>query len=278
MSLKSFIVDVEKCSGCGLCVVACKDEHVGSSYEPWTKPQPAMGHFWMSLTSQETGKTPKVSVSYMPIMCQHCANAPCIKVCAENAINRRDDGLVWIDQDLCTGSGFCQEACPYDVIYMNAEIGVAQKCAGCAHRVDEGLLPRCVDICPHEAILFGDETGEVMIAAGANEGPLEVYHPEFNADPRILWKGLPRRSVSGTVIDRDTNDVIQGVDVAVRDLFYDQLVSTATDAFGDFWLRHLESDRKYQLTVQKVGYREQVRVLSTDSDRDLGEVVLVRTG
>ncbi|HKZ24864.1 MAG TPA: 4Fe-4S dicluster domain-containing protein [Acidimicrobiia bacterium] len=277
MSMTSFIVDVEKCSGCGLCVVACKDEHVGSAYEPWTKPQPATGHFWMNLRSYETGKIPKVSVSHMPTMCQHCANAPCMKVCAENAINRRDDGLVWIDQDLCTGSGLCQEACPYDVIYMNAEIGVAQKCTGCAHRVDEGLLPRCVGICPHGAILFGDETGDVMIAAAANGDPLEVYHSEFNADPRVLWKGLPRRIVSGTVIDRDTNDVIQDVDVAVRDLFYDQVVSTVTDAFGDFWLRHLESDRKYQLTVKKVGYGEQVRVLSTDSDRDLGEVVLVRT-
>jgi len=68
MSLRSFIVDVEKCSGCGLCVIACKDEHVASAYEPWTKPQPATGHFWMNLTSRETGKLPKVSVSHMPIM------------------------------------------------------------------------------------------------------------------------------------------------------------------------------------------------------------------
>ena len=152
MGKKSFLIDVDKCSGCSLCIIACKDEHVGNSYAPWTAPQPDTGHFWIDVIPVERGKTPRVKMSYLPVLCQHCENAPCIKACPEDAIKRRADGLVWIDPAVCNNCGLCQEACPYDVIYMNEDLGIAQKCTGCAHRVDEGLLPRCAEVCPHDAI------------------------------------------------------------------------------------------------------------------------------
>ena len=162
MGTKKFLIDAEKCTSCQLCVIACKDEHVGADYLPWTKAQPSTGQFWVDVHGMERGRIPRVKVSYLPLLCQHCTNAACVTACPENAIKRRDDGLVWIDQEACTGCGLCQEACPYDVIYMNADLGVAQKCTGCAHRVDAGMLPRCAEVCPHDVILFGEAGDEVL--------------------------------------------------------------------------------------------------------------------
>ncbi len=141
MTHKAFLVDVEKCTGCKMCAVSCKDEHVAQSYAPWSEPQPVTGQFWVDVKAFERGKLPRVKVSYMPTFCQHCADAPCIKACGDNAILTRDDGLVWIDPKACTGCGKCEPACPYDVIFLNQDTGIAQKCTGCAHRVDEGLAP-----------------------------------------------------------------------------------------------------------------------------------------
>ena len=76
MGKKTFLIDVEKCSGCELCTIACKDEHVGNSYSPWTKPQPDTGQFWIGLTEKVHGHVPHVKVSYVPQMCHHCDDAP----------------------------------------------------------------------------------------------------------------------------------------------------------------------------------------------------------
>lgn len=266
MSGKYFTVDAGKCSGCQLCAIACKDEHVGNAYAPWTQPQPDTGHFWMNIKALERGVTPRVRVTYQPVMCQHCANAPCIKVCPEGAIKTRPDGLVWIDPAVCTGCGLCKEACPYDVIYTNEATGIAQKCTGCAHRVDEGLKPRCVDVCPHEAIEMHEHR-----PAGT-----EVYLPEHKTAPRVLWRGLPRPWIAGTVTDDGGEDVIAGVTVTVLDLADNTTVTTTSDAFGDFWVHGLVKGRKYQVTAAKAGHATFQAVVTADGDRDLGTIRLAK--
>ena len=276
MGKKTFLIDVDKCSGCSLCIIACKDEHVGSSYSPWTKPQPDTGHFWIRVQAVERGRIPRVRMSYLPLLCQHCANAPCIKACPEDAIKRRDDGLVWIDPEACTGCGLCQEACPYDVIYMNRELGIAQKCTGCAHRVDEGSLPRCAEICPHDAIVFGDEADSVFSKAEQGE-TLEVYRPEYQAEPRVLWKGLPKPWIAGTVIDTVSDEVISGAAITAIDLFEDGSVTVLSDEFGDFWIRDVDMDRKYKLEIKKKGYENSLAIVTTDGVQDLGDICLKRT-
>ena len=274
MGQKSFLVDVDKCTGCSLCIIACKDEHVGNGYPPWTRPQPDTGHFWLAVRAMERGRIPRVRMTYLPLFCQHCANAPCIKACPEDAIKRRSDGLVWIDPAACTGCGLCQEACPYGVIYMNAELGIAQKCTGCAHRVDEGSLPRCADVCPHDAIVFGDESDSVFREAGER---LEVYHPEYKAQPRVSWKGLPTPWIAGTVIDGVSDEVVSGVAVTAVDLFEDGAVTIRSDEFGDFWIRGVEKDRKYRLQFSKEGYEDFRAIVTTEGEQDLGNVCLKRT-
>ncbi len=276
MGKRTFLIDVEKCSGCSLCIVACKDEHVGAAYLPWTKPQPDTGHFWIRVEPVERGRIPRVRMSYLPLLCQHCANAPCMKACPEHAIKRRDDGLVWIDPETCTGCGLCREACPYDVIYMNGELGIAQKCTGCAHRVDEGLLPRGADICPHDAIVFGDEADGVFSKAGQGEVP-EIYHPEYRAEPRVRWKGLPKPWIAGTVIDPVSDEVVSGVSITAIDLFGDGSVTDRSDAFGDFWIKGVERDWKYKIEIKKEGYEDFLAIVTTDGVQDLGDICLKRT-
>ena len=276
MGKKRFVIDVDKCTGCYLCVIACKDEHVGSGYSPWTSPQPETGHFWIRVQSMERGRIPRVRMTYLPLLCQHCTNAPCMKACGEDSIKRRDDGLVWIDPRACTGCGLCKEACPYDVIYMNEELDIAQKCTGCAHRVDEGLLPRCAEICPHDAIVFGDEADGAAPAVEAGGGP-EVYHPEYKAAPRVYWRGLPKPWIAGTVIDADSDEVMSQVAIASVDLFEDGSIITRSDEFGDFWIKGLERGRKYRVEIRKEGYKEFLAVVTTDHDHDLGNVRLQRT-
>lgn len=276
MSKKAFLVQVERCSGCSLCLIACKDEHVGNSYAPWTAAQPDSGHFWMNVVRLERGKIPRVSMSYLPLFCQHCENAPCIKACSEDAIKRRPDGLVWIDPGVCNGCGLCQQACPYEVIYMNGALGIAQKCTGCAHRVDEGLPPRCVDVCPHEAIIFADVTDPVFTAQ-EQDRPNATYCPEYQTKPLVLWRGLPKPAVAGIVIDAGGDEVVAGAEITSVDLFDDRKVTGRSDEFGDFWIRNLARDRKYRIEISKQGFQSFRTIVTTDSDQDLGAVLLRRT-
>jgi NAD-dependent dihydropyrimidine dehydrogenase PreA subunit len=212
-------------------------------------------------------------MSFLPLFCQHCANAPCVSACTPAVIKRRDDGLVWIDASACTGCGKCREACPYGVIFMNPELGIAQKCTGCAHRVDQGLLPRCVDVCPHEAIAFGEADSAPFAAAGRQNG-LEIYLPEHRTEPRVLWKGLPRPWIAGAVIDAVSDEVLEDVEITAIDPEGGVAATVRSDAFGDFWLRGLGEQHDYRVELRKAGYKQLHRVVTTDRDQDLGTVAL----
>ena len=159
--MKVFVIDVELCVGCYACQFVCKDEHVGNDWSPIAKPQPDTGQFWMRLDEHIRGTVPKVEMHYVPNPCMHCDDAPCIPPCpVEGAIYKREDGLVIIDTDKCTGCRKCVDLCPYDAIYFNDDLNLAQKCTGCAHLLDGGewKIPRCADACPTEAIKFGEES------------------------------------------------------------------------------------------------------------------------
>lgn len=273
MGKKEFFIDLDECTGCNLCIIACKDEHVGNPQFPWTGPQPDTGHFWMDVVPKERGQMPKVKVTYLPLLCQHCDNAPCMKVCPEDAIAKRNDGLVWIDQEKCTGCGLCQEACPYDVIYMNEELNVAQKCTGCAHLVDKGETPRCADICPRDAIYFADEDDPKLIRL---KEKVEVFHPEYEAKPRVYYKGLPKPFFAGTVVGKDTREILEAVKITATDLFNDRRFVATTDGFGDFWFREMEIGHKYRIDLESAGYVKNTMVVTADKDRNLGDIILER--
>jgi molybdopterin-containing oxidoreductase family iron-sulfur binding subunit len=176
-----------------------------------------MDTFFARVLNVETGKYPNVRRLYIPVLCNHCEDAPCLKACPNKAIFRRRDGLVLIDQDRCRGTGACVTACPYGNIvlhrsedwYLNEDEpyerdfvkprlkpGVARKCTYCAHRLDEGLKPACVVACPTTARIFGDlEDSEsevsVYIRKERSETGREPFHllPEAGTKPGGMYLG-----------------------------------------------------------------------------------------
>jgi Fe-S-cluster-containing dehydrogenase component len=273
MAKKFMIIDLDECTGCQLCVIACKDEHVGNAYPPWTKPQPEKGHFWIRINTIERGEIPKVKVTNIPLLCMHCENAPCIKACPNLAIKRREDGIVWIDPDRCKGSRLCTEACPYGVIYFNEELRIAQKCTWCVHRIDGEEIPRCVDICPHEVFTFSDEDDPVI--SELRKKSTELF-PEFKSKPRVLYIGIPKPFVAGTIVDEALNEVIPECKLVLIDLIDDRKFETVTDEFGDFWFKELEQGHRYMLHIEKHGYVPRTLVITTNRERNLGTIFLQR--
>jgi len=270
MTSNIFDVNVDLCTGCQLCVIACKDEHVSAPRPPWADQQSETGQFWIRIDTIEAGPTPRVQVAHLPVMCQHCHNAPCITVCPEGAIKRRPDGLVWIDPETCNGCGLCEAACPYDVIYPNAELGIAQKCTGCAQRIDEDLQPRCVEMCPHDALTFTD-------AAERDDEPNptgEVFHPEYLTEPRVGWSGLPAVSIAGRLLNNTGSDVVIGATVLVQDLAVDATYQVESDAFGEFRWKGEGVGHSFLVTVSQEGQVRTRQVVTGKLGVDLGTVNL----
>lgn len=104
----------------------------------------------MRLIERIRGSVPKVKIAYRPHLCMHCDNAPCVDSCSiDGAIYKREDGLTIIDPLKCTGCRNCVDTFPYEAIFFNEDLNIAQKCTGCAHLIDNGRKePRCVDACP----------------------------------------------------------------------------------------------------------------------------------
>jgi len=279
---KVVIIDVAKCNGCYCCQIACKDEHVDNDWSPYAKPQPDTGHFWLKINELERGTTPKVKVTYIPYLCMHCDNPPCIPACPVRAIIKRPDGIVLINPDKCDGcvareSGpLCIKACPYDVIYFNNQLKIAQKCTMCAHILDGVDIyvnqPRCVEVCPHNAIVIGEYEELKDLIANA-----EVLKPEAGTQPRVYYLNLPKPFIAGEVYDPYLDECVEGAKVTAVDTKTGKVYTTVTDRFGDFWLENLEKDHAYTIRVEKDGYipwvLDEVKV---DKDVNLGEITLLR--
>ncbi len=140
-----FIIDNRKCIGCHACTVACKAEHdvpVG------------VNRTWVKYI--EKGQFPHSRRLFSVMRCNHCEDAPCVDICPVEALHTRDDGIVDFDNRRCIGCKACMQACPYDALYLDPETHTAAKCNYCAHRVDIGLEPACVNVCPEHAIISGD--------------------------------------------------------------------------------------------------------------------------
>ena len=147
MKSYALIIDHESCWGCRTCEVACKQEIRSPDGVRLIKvledgPQIIEG---------------KPDFTFRVTVCQHCDEPACVEVCPEDAISKRDDNIVILNEDKCIGCGLCVDECPYDAIAFDSERGVAQKCNLCFHRVDNGLIPACADnVCPGHCIYFGD--------------------------------------------------------------------------------------------------------------------------
>jgi Fe-S-cluster-containing dehydrogenase component len=154
MANLALLIDYEICFNCQACVVACMQENDLSASS------------WINVvTVGPRMVNDKMIVDYVPVTCTHCAKPACVDACPVEAITKRPDGVVLIDADLCNGCMACIPACPFGVIRLNTEKGIAEKCNLCLHRIEVGLEPACVQHCQAGAILFGDinEIAEKMM-------------------------------------------------------------------------------------------------------------------
>lgn len=264
---KGFVIDLHKCTGCYACQIACKDEHVGNDWMPYAHPQPETGQFWMKVSERERGRRPHVKVAYTPQLCMHCADAPCIDAAENDAVYRREDGLIVIDPEKAKGQKQLVDACPYGAIYWNVELDEPQKCTGCAHLLDsDGPLtePRCVSNCAVGAIQFGEL--DELDTEGA-----EVLHPEYGTTPHVLYKNLPMKFIAGTVYDPAEEEIIEGATVTATSEAGS--FSATTDNFGDFWLRRLP-DADWTMVIEKDGKRTELQVSTLAEDQGLGDIPL----
>lgn len=172
-----FVLDQRKCIGCHACTVACKSEN-----------EVPLGNFrtWVKYT--EKGTFPDVKRHFTVLRCNHCDDAPCVTICPVNALHKRPDAIVDLDQDACIGCRGCMQACPYDALYLNEDDGVAEKCHYCAHRTELGLEPACVVVCPERAIIPGDVSDpESEIATTIRDLPTTQRRLEKGTKPRVWY-------------------------------------------------------------------------------------------
>ncbi|WP_409567720.1 sulfate reduction electron transfer complex DsrMKJOP subunit DsrO [Rugamonas sp. DEMB1] len=179
----AMVVDVRKCIGCQACTVSCIMENA--------VPE----NSFRTIVSTYEVKDGKQCGTYMlPRLCNHCEQPPCVPVCPVGATFQRGDGVVVVDGERCVGCAYCVQACPYDARFINHDTGKADKCTFCAHRVDVGLLPACVETCVGGARIFGDLNdphSEVRRLLDANE--VKVLKPEMNTEPHVFYLGLDAR-------------------------------------------------------------------------------------
>jgi len=216
------VIDLDKCTGCQACVVACKVEN----NVPFTEPgQAAMGRViaWMDLIATVEGEYPNVRIRYVPRPCMQCDDPPCIKVCPVSATYKNPEGLVAQIYPRCIGCRYCTNACPYTVKYfnwylpewpqdmqnyLNSDVavrpkGVVEKCTFCVQRLQKAqeqaavesrqlregeYLPACVESCPSGAMFFGDlDDPNSKVAALVDNARAFRLLEELGTEPKVYY-------------------------------------------------------------------------------------------
>ncbi|MEO1257533.1 MAG: 4Fe-4S dicluster domain-containing protein [Bacteroidota bacterium] len=246
-----FVIDNRKCIGCHACTTACKSEHnvpVGVN-RTWVK-------------QVEKGVFPDTRRLFSVLRCNHCTDAPCVEICPTEALYYRNDGIVDFDKDRCIGCKSCMQACPYDALYIDPETHTAAKCNYCAHRIDVGLEPACVNVCPEHAIISGDmENPNTEIAELLARQQVSVRKYEKGTNPNLFY------------IDADEASLTPAATPATGEYFWNSQTlgvghfakEAEKMAFsnGDVVTAVMEANNQYDLSgdVAKNGSKKSVAVL-----------------
>jgi Fe-S-cluster-containing dehydrogenase component/formate-dependent nitrite reductase membrane component NrfD len=187
-----FVIDQRKCIGCHACTVACKEEN---------QVPLGVNRTWVKYI--EKGVYPDTRRYFSVMRCNHCDNAPCVTICPTVALYRRPDGIVDFDGDRCIGCKSCMQACPYDALYIDPETKTAAKCHYCAHRVESGLEPACVVVCPVQAIVPGDlDDPHSTISRLVASQQTQVRKPEQGTRPKLYYLGAEAAALTPGMQER----------------------------------------------------------------------------
>jgi len=197
-------IQVDKCIGCGRCVEACKAENDVPRepfyFRTWVERYIIDNAGEVSVDSPEGGingfppsdeEGEILRAFFVPKLCNHCDNPPCVQVCPVGATFMTEDGVVLVDSDYCLGCRYCIQACPYGARYLDPRTKTAEKCTFCYHRIKQGLLPACVEVCPTEARVFGEIRGlpsPLRRLMRMNE--IQVLKPSLNTAPKVYYSKL----------------------------------------------------------------------------------------
>ncbi|MDP3879718.1 MAG: 4Fe-4S dicluster domain-containing protein [Dehalococcoidales bacterium] len=206
-----FVCDNEKCIGCGRCVVACKLENNVPWEEEYNRTwveryaitsdgethvdSPAAGRdgFKPLPPGFKNGSQEIMKSFFVPKLCNQCDNPPCVTVCPVGATYLTEDGVILIDQEHCIGCGYCIQACPYGARFFLPEKRVVDKCTWCYHRINRGLLPACVEVCPVQARVFGDMWDpESPVSRALAEKRVYVLKSDLGTKPKVYYIGFEK--------------------------------------------------------------------------------------
>ena len=200
-------LQVDKCIGCGRCVEACKAENdvlrEPYFFRTWVE------RYALDTEGNATVDCPEGGINgfepldeeqqstlrsfFVPKLCNHCENPPCVQVCPVGATFTTEDGVVLVDKDYCIGCRYCIQACPYGARYLDPRTKTADKCTFCYHRITQGLLPACVEICPTQARVFGElDVKASPLHRLKRLSHTQILKPHLNTKPRVFYTGLDK--------------------------------------------------------------------------------------
>jgi formate dehydrogenase gamma subunit len=184
MSRQAMIIDLDRCVGCGACVLACAQE--------WALPT-GVHRNWVRPLLPVVDSGPILYTHYVG-GCNHCSKAPCIGACPTGASFRDDRGRVRVEARACIGCGYCVSACPYGARMLRGDRGGIEKCDFCATSVDAGVEPACVRTCPAGARVFGDlDDRQSKASRQFRRQPVRRLETrEVAVRPNVYYAGNPR--------------------------------------------------------------------------------------
>jgi Fe-S-cluster-containing dehydrogenase component len=276
----NLIIDVAECTNCNLCTLATMDEYVGNDWPGYAAPMPRHGHRWINILQKERGQAPMIDIAYVPTLCNHCDDAPCIKAARDGAIRKREDGIVIIDPVKAKGQKELVDACPYGHIWWNEELQLPQAWPFDAHLIDQGWQQtRGQQSCPTGAMKAIKVEDEVMTSIMADQG-LEIIRPELaGTRPRVWYRNLWRYSKCfiGGSVSAERDGVVDCVEGATVRLLKDgRLVAeVVSDNYGDFKFDKLdENSGSYTVEIEAPGQAKKTVAAKLGESISLGEIRL----